>query len=137
MDKTKQLLKELTEAHGVPGYEAEIRNLIRSRLEEVGKIEQDRIGSLVCSVGEKGPKVMLAAHMDEVPIQEGEPAFRQIPGNDTEVNGMTSRLAESDQGPVRWTVPMSFVLTLFPPGVAPCGAVHAGKDTLLGVLTDP
>ncbi|NNF98790.1 MAG: M42 family metallopeptidase [Desulfobacteraceae bacterium] len=65
-DHTQQLLKELTEAHGVPGYESDIRHLIRCHLESLGRIEQDRIGSLICAAGEKGPKVMLAAHMDEI-----------------------------------------------------------------------
>jgi putative aminopeptidase FrvX len=66
MDSTLQLLQELTEAHGVPGYEAEIRAMVRRHMEPVGIIEQDRIGSLVCRQGEAGPRVMLAAHMDEI-----------------------------------------------------------------------
>lgn len=66
MDQTQQLLQELTEAHGVPGYEAEVRALVRRYLEPLGTIEQDRIGSLVCRRGETGPRVMLAGHMDEI-----------------------------------------------------------------------
>ncbi len=66
MDQTQQLLQELTEAHGVSGYEAETRSLVRRYVEPLGDIEQDRIGSLVCRQGEAGPRVMLAGHMDEV-----------------------------------------------------------------------
>jgi endoglucanase len=66
MDQTLELLKELTNAHGVAGYEAEIRGLVRRYLEELGQIEQDRIGSVVCRQGEAGPRVMLAGHMDEI-----------------------------------------------------------------------
>ncbi len=66
MDRTQQLLRELTEAHGVPGYEAEIRALTRRYLEPLGAIEQDRVGSLICRQGEIGPRVMLTSHMDEV-----------------------------------------------------------------------
>jgi len=66
VDQTQQLLKELTEAHGVPGYEAEVRALVRRYLEPLGTVEQDRIGSLVCRQGEIGPRVMLAGHMDEI-----------------------------------------------------------------------
>jgi putative aminopeptidase FrvX len=66
MDQSQQLLQELTEAHGVPGYEAEVRALVRRHLEPLGTIEQDRIGSLVCRQGETGPRVMLAGHMDEI-----------------------------------------------------------------------
>ena len=68
MDKTEKLLKELTEANGVSGYEAEIRNVIRRHLETLGEITQDRIGSLICR--KKGnaaePRVLLAGHMDEI-----------------------------------------------------------------------
>jgi putative aminopeptidase FrvX len=66
MDQSQQLLRELTEAHGVPGYEAEIRALVRRYLEPVGTIEQDWVGSLICCQGKNGPHVMLAAHMDEI-----------------------------------------------------------------------
>ncbi|WP_376788588.1 M42 family metallopeptidase [Thermoflexus sp.] len=66
MDELAMLLKTLTEAHGVPGYETEIREVMRRLLEGVGEVEQDNIGSLICRQGENGPRVMLAAHMDEI-----------------------------------------------------------------------
>ena len=66
MDQTQELLRELAEAHGVPGYEAEVRALVRRYMEPLGVVEQDRIGSLVCRQGETEPHVMLAGHMDEV-----------------------------------------------------------------------
>lgn len=68
MDQTEQLLKDLTEAHGVPGYEAEVRAVLRRYLEPWGTFEQDKIGSLVCvQTGQaERPRVMLAAHMDEI-----------------------------------------------------------------------
>lgn len=68
MDHTEELLKRLTEASGVPGFEAEVRALIRGELEGIATIEQDRIGSIVCrKQGTRpSPKVMLAAHMDEI-----------------------------------------------------------------------
>lgn len=66
MDETGLLLKELSEAHGVPGYETEIRSLVRRHLGPFGEIEQDRVGSLVCRTGNTGPRVMLAAHLDEI-----------------------------------------------------------------------
>ena len=68
MDNTEKLLKRLTEASGVPGFEAEVRALIRGELEGIATIEQDRIGSIVCrKQGTRpSPKVMLAAHMDEI-----------------------------------------------------------------------
>lgn len=68
MDEMEKLLKELTEASGVPGYEGEIRNVIRRYFESLGKITQDKMGSLICrkSGDSEEPKVMLAGHMDEI-----------------------------------------------------------------------
>ena len=68
MDTTEQLLKELTEAYGVPGYENEIRSIMRERLSGVGLIEQDKLGSLIARLPgpDAGPRVLLAAHMDEI-----------------------------------------------------------------------
>jgi endoglucanase len=68
LDRTEQLLKRLTEASGVPGFEAEVRALIRGELEGIAAIEQDRMGSIVCRKDgtQPSPKIMLAAHMDEI-----------------------------------------------------------------------
>lgn len=66
MNSSEQLLKTLTEAHGVPGYEAEIRTVIRKYLEPLGELTQDKLGSLICRQPGDGPKVMLAGHMDEI-----------------------------------------------------------------------
>ena len=68
MDKTEKLLKELTEAKGVAGYEREVRNVIRRHLEPMGSITQDKIGSLICkkSGDAEEPRVVLAGHMDEI-----------------------------------------------------------------------
>jgi putative aminopeptidase FrvX len=68
MDAVEKLLKELTEAPGVSGFEAEVRAVIRRRLEPVAVIEQDRLGSIICRLNgaNGGPRVMLAAHMDEI-----------------------------------------------------------------------
>ncbi len=68
MDKTEKLLKELTEAKGVAGYEREVRNVIRRYLEPIGSITQDKIGSLICkkSGDAEEPRVVLAGHMDEI-----------------------------------------------------------------------
>ena len=66
MDQTEQFLKALTEAHGVPGYEAEARAVLRSYMEPLGKLTQDKLGSLICRQAGEGPRVMLAGHMDEI-----------------------------------------------------------------------
>ncbi len=68
MDETAILLKTLTEAHGVPGYEGPVRELARGYLAPLGELSQDRIGSVICKVpgASETPRVMLAGHMDEI-----------------------------------------------------------------------
>ena len=68
MDFTLKLLKELTEASGISGYESPIREVIRKYLVNYGELSQDKIGSVIClkkGTSEK-PKIMLAGHMDEI-----------------------------------------------------------------------
>jgi len=67
-DETLELLRELTEAPGVSGYERAVREIIRRHLRDFTTIEQDRLGSIVCRKdGEaKTPRIMLAGHMDEI-----------------------------------------------------------------------
>lgn len=68
MDSTLKLLAELTEAHGVPGYEAPVRALVRNYLEGLGELSQDKIGSVICKKRGtfEAPRVMIAGHMDEI-----------------------------------------------------------------------
>jgi putative aminopeptidase FrvX len=68
MDPIEQLLKELTEAHGVPGYETPVRAVVRHYMQSLGELSQDKLGSVICKVEgtEKSPRVMLAGHMDEI-----------------------------------------------------------------------
>ena len=68
MDSTFELLKELTETNGVPGYEAPIRAVVRKYMESLGDLSQDKIGSVICKKtgAAPAPKVMLAGHMDEI-----------------------------------------------------------------------
>jgi endoglucanase len=67
-DETLELLREMTEAPGVSGYESEVRSIIRKHMEPIATIESDRLGSIICK--KKGasemPKIMLAGHMDEI-----------------------------------------------------------------------
>lgn len=65
-DKALSLLKELTEAHSVPGHETEVREIFARELEAKGEISTDGTGSVFCDTGGNGPRVMIAGHMDEV-----------------------------------------------------------------------
>jgi putative aminopeptidase FrvX len=62
------LLRRLTEAHGVPGQEDLIREIVREELRDHCEIRADRMGNLHCvkRAGEGAKKLMLAAHMDEI-----------------------------------------------------------------------
>jgi endoglucanase len=68
VDQTEKLLKEITEAGGVPGYEGEVRAIMRQYLDGVAVIEQDKMGSIIGKHvgGSEHPRVMLAGHMDEI-----------------------------------------------------------------------
>ena len=68
MDQTEKLLQAITEAGGVPGYETEVRAIMRQYLEGVAAIEQDKMGSIIGKHvgGNDHPRVMLAGHMDEI-----------------------------------------------------------------------
>ena len=67
-----ELLKRLTEAHGVPGQEAAIRNIVKQELGKICDITVDTMGNMHCvkratKKGKGAPKkLMLAAHMDEI-----------------------------------------------------------------------
>lgn len=62
------LLKKLTQTPGTPGLENPIRDLIRKEMEPlVDEVREDNMGNLVgVKRGDGGPKVMLAAHMDQI-----------------------------------------------------------------------
>jgi putative aminopeptidase FrvX len=68
VDQTQKLLKEITEASGVPGYEGDVRTIMRQHLEDKATIEQDKMGSFIGKHvgGAEVPRVMLVGHMDEI-----------------------------------------------------------------------
>lgn len=70
LDETEQLLAELTNAHGVVGFEGEVRQILRREWNGLlTDLHTDGVGNLLGSVPggtEGGPRVLLMAHMDEV-----------------------------------------------------------------------
>ena len=44
-----ELLKSLTQADGIPGYETEVRDIFREAVSGVGPIGTDRLGSIFCT----------------------------------------------------------------------------------------
>jgi putative aminopeptidase FrvX len=67
-DAALNLLRDLTEAHGAPGHEGDVRAIFHRELRGLGEFDSDRLGSIVCARQTRGdaPRVMLTAHMDEV-----------------------------------------------------------------------
>ena len=88
------LLEKLSNASGVSGYETEIRQVIKDELSShVDELYTDSIGNLfaVKKGNEDGPRVMVAAHMDEIGLfidsidSNGFVKFRKIGGIDDRV----------------------------------------------------
>ncbi|MYL50315.1 M20/M25/M40 family metallo-hydrolase [Halobacillus litoralis] len=68
-DETLQMLKDLTDAKGVPGNEREARDVMKQYIAPYAdEVFTDNLGSLIAKkVGnKKGPSVMVAGHLDEV-----------------------------------------------------------------------
>ena len=67
-DSIKELLAELTEAPGVPGFEDPVRAILERRLSGLAEVSHDRLGSVIArKVGTaESPRIMFAGHMDEI-----------------------------------------------------------------------
>ncbi|WP_040229009.1 M42 family metallopeptidase [Bhargavaea cecembensis] len=68
LDEQLQMLKDLTDAKGIPGNEREPREVMKRYIEPFAdSIGYDGIGSLIAEKkGGEGPRVMVAGHLDEV-----------------------------------------------------------------------
>lgn len=68
-DPVVKHLEELTNAHGAPGFEGPVRNILRREWKDlVTNMRTDGMGNLLGTLPgpAAGPKVLLMAHMDEV-----------------------------------------------------------------------
>ncbi|ADB57229.1 M42 family metallopeptidase [Archaeoglobus profundus] len=62
-----ELLKKLCDAHGISGYEDEVREIVKAELEGyVDEIKVDKLGNLICIKNGSEFKEMVCAHMDEI-----------------------------------------------------------------------
>ncbi|HLR41041.1 MAG TPA: M42 family metallopeptidase [Virgibacillus sp.] len=69
LDETLTMLKDLTDARGIPGNEKEVRDIMESYIQPFAdEVYTDNLGSLIAKkAGDKnGPKIMVAGHLDEV-----------------------------------------------------------------------
>jgi putative aminopeptidase FrvX len=60
------LFKELTDAFGPSGYETDVAKIMKKYFSGCGNVTTDKLGSVICSQEANGPKIMFAAHMDEI-----------------------------------------------------------------------
>ncbi len=89
------LLKRLSEASGVSGYEHQVRDIARDELGRFAdEIRTDALGNLIAvkrgTSSEPRPAVMIATHMDEIglivsELEEGFIHFQQVGGYDDRV----------------------------------------------------
>jgi endoglucanase len=68
MNLNIELLREICEAPGAPGYENKIRNIIQREIKGLADENRiDNIGNVIASrTGSGGPRLIVAAHMDEI-----------------------------------------------------------------------
>lgn len=118
-----ELFKKLTEAPGAPGFEHEVRAIMREELSKYAdEIIQDNLGSIfgVKHAAENAPKVMVAGHMDEVGFlvtqitENGFIRFQTLGGWWSQVLLAQRVQIITDQGPV-----IGVVGSLPPHGLTP------------------
>ncbi|MEM3550089.1 MAG: M42 family metallopeptidase [Candidatus Bathyarchaeia archaeon] len=102
-----ETLEKLSNACGVAGREEEVRELMKGLLKPyVEEVREDKLGNFigVKRGGEKSPKVMLAAHMDEIGLyvktisKEGFLQFSKIGGIDDRILLAQKVLVHTDKG---------------------------------------
>ena len=113
MPKSKlnlKLLKELSEAHGAPGFEHNIRTIVRQELKDYAdKISVDNMGNMIVlkkGTAKKSKKVMAAAHMDEIGFmvnhidEQGFIRFAPLGGFDPKTLASQRVIIHAEKGPV-------------------------------------
>ncbi|MEM1563538.1 MAG: M42 family metallopeptidase [Candidatus Bathyarchaeia archaeon] len=104
-----ETLEKLSNACGVAGREEEVRNLMKNMLKPyVDEIKEDKLGNVIgVKKGEKNaPKVMLAAHMDEIGLfvktisKEGFLQFTKIGGIDDRILLAQKVIVHTEKGPL-------------------------------------
>jgi endoglucanase len=67
MSEIGALLQKFSDAHGVSGFEDSVAELVRKEMEPlVDEVRTDKMGNVIGIRKGDGPKVMVAAHMDEI-----------------------------------------------------------------------
>ena len=87
-----EMLKKLVEASSASGYEEGVRGIMTKELKKItDEVKVDNIGNIIAKKGTGSPKVMLAAHMDEIGLivkyvnKEGFIIFDKLGGWDDRI----------------------------------------------------
>jgi len=120
--ETISLLKQLSEAGGISGFEKSARELVRQTWQPfVDEMREDKIGSLIAlkrgDGGEPRPKLMLAAHLDEIGLMVSgiEKGFLRI----TRVGGTDRRVLLGLEVTVHGKRDLPGIVATRPPHVLP------------------
>jgi len=104
-----ETLEKLSNACGVAGREEEVRSLMKNFLKPyVDEVKEDKLGNIIgIKRGKKNaPKVMLAAHMDEIGLlvkiisKEGFIQFAKIGGIDDRILLAQNVIVYTEKGPL-------------------------------------
>jgi len=106
----KDLLEKLCNASGISGYEDEVSSIMLKELGKYGETSVDKFGNVVCKKGSGSPKIMLAAHMDEIGLlvkhidEKGFIRFIEIGGIDDETLPAARGKILTEKGPIPGTI---------------------------------
>jgi putative aminopeptidase FrvX len=104
-----ETLEKLSNACGVAGREEEVRSLMKKFLKPyVDEIVEDKLGNVIGikKGGKNAPKVMLAAHMDEIGLlvktisKEGFLQFAKMGGIDDRLLLAQKVMVYTEKGPL-------------------------------------
>jgi endoglucanase len=104
-----EILEKLSNACGIAGREEEVRSLMKKFLKPyVDEVKEDKLGNVIgIKKGKKNaPKVMLAAHMDEIGLlvktisKEGFIQFAKIGGIDDRILLAQNVIVYTEKGPL-------------------------------------
>jgi endoglucanase len=116
--ETAELLKQLTQARGPSGYEAEIRDIVQERFGQYAdETRVDALGNVIAlkrgDGAEPRPTVMLAGHMDEIAlmVKQIEKGFLHI----TSVGGFDPRVLLGQEVIVHGRQELPGVIVSVPP----------------------
>lgn len=116
--ETTELLKQLTEARGPSGYEAEVRGIVRDLFAPYAdEIREDTLGSVIAVKRGDGPEprpsIMLAGHIDEIGLMvtKIEKGFLSL----TEVGGFDNRVLLGQEVVVHGRRELPGVIVSVPP----------------------